>query len=138
MSVMLITSCLMVLVMLMVWRTPTWVALLFFACFGSIEAVYLSATLYKVANGAWFPVLLSGFLLLIMYAWHFGSSRKSIFDQKHAVNVRGLTVRRTKAAAAPRVFLPLRLLPIVSQKISLILLRGLGLQIWRKAPPPTA
>lgn len=129
MSVMLITSCLMVLVMLMVWRTPVWVAALFFACFGCIEAVYLSATLYKVANGAWFPVLLSGFLLLIMYAWHFGSSRKSIFDQKHAVNVRGLTVRQTRAASL--FFLPLRLLLIVSQKERnpRVLLRGLGLHV---------
>ncbi|GAQ83496.1 Potassium transporter family protein [Klebsormidium nitens] len=91
MSVMLITTFLMSLVMLMVWRLPPWLPALFFAVFGFIEAIYLSSTLYKIANGAWFPVLLSGLLLVIMYAWYYGSSRKSLFDQKNMVNAQGLT-----------------------------------------------
>lgn len=101
MSVMLITTFLMSLVMLMVWRLPPWLPALFLAVFGFIEAIYLSSTLYKIANGAWFPVLLSGLLLVIMYAWYYGSSRKSLFDQKNMVNAQGLTVSARAESRGP-------------------------------------
>ena len=50
---MLVTTCLVTLVMLLVWQTPKWLALPFFLVFGTIEGAYFSATLLKVPHGGW-------------------------------------------------------------------------------------
>jgi K+ transporter len=52
-----ITDCLFAIVMMVAWDLPWYLALAFFIFFGTLDAVYLSATLNKVGLA---PFLLSG------------------------------------------------------------------------------
>ena len=50
---MLTTTLLVTLVMVIVWRTPLALALLFLLFFGTIEAAFFSSALLKVPHGGW-------------------------------------------------------------------------------------
>lgn len=50
---MMVTTCLVTMVMLLVWRTHVVLALVFFLIFGAIEGALFSATLLKVPHGGW-------------------------------------------------------------------------------------
>lgn len=67
-----ITTCMIAIVALVVWRLPMLVVLpvwLFFAC---LDGVYLTSVLTKVPEGAWFTILLSAVLCSIFILWRFG------------------------------------------------------------------
>ncbi|KAH9320430.1 hypothetical protein KI387_015069, partial [Taxus chinensis] len=76
MGVMLITTCLVTLVMIVVWNLHILLILPFFIIFGLIEVVYLSAVLNKVPQGGWVPFVISGLFLTIMFSWNYGRSKK--------------------------------------------------------------
>ncbi|XP_057824863.1 potassium transporter 26 [Cryptomeria japonica] len=75
-TVMLITTCLVTLVMLVVWNLHILLVLPYFMVFSAIEGVYLSAVLNKVPKGGWAPIVISGFFLTIMFSWNYGRSKK--------------------------------------------------------------
>jgi KUP system potassium uptake protein len=58
--------------------------------FGSIEALYFSASLIKFLEGAWVPVALSLIFLIIMYVWHYGTIKKYEFDVQNKVPINWL------------------------------------------------
>lgn len=87
MSVLLLTTLLVTLVMLIVWQTPLFLALLFLACFGAVECVYLSAALFKVPQGGWLPLALSLLLGSLMAVWHYGASRQMDYDRRHRLSL---------------------------------------------------
>ncbi|KAK1296452.1 Potassium transporter 6 [Acorus calamus] len=66
-TMMLVTTCLMPLVIIICWHCCVSLALSFLLFFGSIEALYFSASLIKFLEGAWVPIALSLIFLLIMY-----------------------------------------------------------------------
>ncbi|RWR78867.1 LOW QUALITY PROTEIN: potassium transporter 1 [Cinnamomum micranthum f. kanehirae] len=66
--VMFVTSCLMFLVIIIVWKQRIMVAVAFLAFFGSIELFYISASLTKVHEGGWMP--LNSFLDLHVHHKH--------------------------------------------------------------------
>ncbi|CAM8978929.1 unnamed protein product [Rhodiola kirilowii] len=86
-TVMLVTTCLMFLVMVLCWRKSTTLAVCFLVFFGSIEALYFSATLMKFREGAWVPVALSFIFLLVMYAWQYGTLKKYEFEYENRVSI---------------------------------------------------
>ncbi|WVZ85474.1 hypothetical protein U9M48_032397 [Paspalum notatum var. saurae] len=65
-SVMVITTILLVIVMLLIWRVSIWVIIPFCLIFASIEIVYLSSVLYKFKEGGWLPIVTAIVLLTIM------------------------------------------------------------------------
>ncbi|KAF2308569.1 hypothetical protein GH714_010783 [Hevea brasiliensis] len=65
-TVMLVTTCLMSLVMVLCWHKNVFLAICFIFFFGSIEALYFSASLIKFLEGAWVPVALSFIFLAVM------------------------------------------------------------------------
>ncbi|KAB1669976.1 hypothetical protein ES319_1Z210100v1 [Gossypium barbadense] len=71
-TVLLVTTCLMFLVIVMVWKRNILGALAFVIVFGSVELLYFSACLAKVHKGGWFPLVLSLILLSTMCIWHYG------------------------------------------------------------------
>nr|BAO53206.1 potassium transporter [Cryptomeria japonica] len=75
-GVMFITTCLVSLVMLLVWNMHFLFILPFLIIFGFIEGVYLSAVLNKVPQGGWVPFAVSIFFLIIMYSWNYGRQIK--------------------------------------------------------------
>lgn len=86
-TVMLVTTCLMFLVMVIVWRRCVLIALVFLIFFGSIECLYFSASLTKVREGGWVPLALSIIFMAIMYIWHYGFRKKYEFDSQNKVPI---------------------------------------------------
>ncbi|XP_057491210.1 potassium transporter 8-like isoform X2 [Actinidia eriantha] len=89
-TVMLVTTCLMSLVIVLCWHRNVFLAICFIFFFGSIEALYFSASLIKFLDGAWVPVALSFIFLVIMYVWHYGTLKKYEFDVQNKVSINWL------------------------------------------------
>ncbi|CAI9752656.1 unnamed protein product [Fraxinus pennsylvanica] len=89
-TVMLVTTCLMSLVIVLCWHRSVFLAVCFILFFGSIEALYFSASLIKFLDGAWVPVALSFIFLIIMYVWHYGTLKKYEFDVQNKVPINWL------------------------------------------------
>ncbi|XP_020593750.1 putative potassium transporter 8 isoform X2 [Phalaenopsis equestris] len=86
-TVMLVTTSLTSLVMILCWHKPPLLALAFFLFFGSIEALYFSASLIKFLEGAWLPILLALFLMAVMYVWHYATIKKHEYDLHNKVSL---------------------------------------------------
>lgn len=86
-TVMLVTTSLTSLVMIVCWRKPPLLALAFFLFFGSVEALYFSASLIKFLEGAWLPILLALFLMAVMYVWHYATIKKYEYDLHNKVSL---------------------------------------------------
>eukprot|EP00252_Welwitschia_mirabilis_P007842 TRINITY_DN1955_c0_g2_i1.p1 TRINITY_DN1955_c0_g2~~TRINITY_DN1955_c0_g2_i1.p1 ORF type:complete len:641 (+),score=86.78 TRINITY_DN1955_c0_g2_i1:55-1923(+) len=89
-TVMLVTTCLMSLVIVLCWHKNALLALAFIFCFGSIEALYFSASLMKFREGAWVPVILALIFMFVMYVWHYGTIKKYEFDLQNKVSMKWL------------------------------------------------
>ncbi|MQM02718.1 hypothetical protein Taro_035487 [Colocasia esculenta] len=87
-TVMFVTTCLMSLVIIIVWKQKLALAGLFLAFFGSIEMLYISASFIKVAEGGWIPLVLSGICMVIMYVWNYGTLKKHEFDLENKVSMK--------------------------------------------------
>ncbi|XP_042025012.1 potassium transporter 6-like isoform X1 [Salvia splendens] len=86
-TVMLVTTCLMSLVIVLCWRRSVLLAILFVVFFGTIEALYFTASLVKFLEGAWVPIALSFFFMLTMSIWHYGTLKTYEFDVQNKVSV---------------------------------------------------
>ncbi|KAK6160177.1 hypothetical protein DH2020_003558 [Rehmannia glutinosa] len=75
-GVMIVSTTLVTLVMLLIWRTSLLFALCFPIVFGTIELIYLSAVLSKILEGGWLPLAFASFFLCVMYTWNYGSVLK--------------------------------------------------------------
>lgn len=71
-----ITTCLVSLVAVIVWRINALIVILFFLVFGCLDGVYLSAALVKVPNGAWFTLMLAAILSIIFVIWRYGKEQQ--------------------------------------------------------------
>ncbi|KAL5709877.1 Potassium transporter 2 [Ranunculus cassubicifolius] len=90
MTVMLVTTILTALVIVICWRKPPIIALAFLVFFGSIEALYFSASLIKFLDGAWLPILLALILMTVMFVWHYATIKKYEFDLHNKVSLEWL------------------------------------------------
>lgn len=89
-TVMLVTTCLTSLVIMLCWHRPPLLALGFLLFFGSIEALYFSASLIKFLEGAWLPILLALILMAVMLVWHYTTIMKYEFDLHNKVTLEWL------------------------------------------------
>ncbi|KAL8150143.1 hypothetical protein V2J09_019951 [Rumex salicifolius] len=86
-TVMLVTTCLMSLVIVLCWHRSVFLAIAFVLFFGTIEALYFSASLIKFFEGAWVPIALAFIFMLVMYMWHYGTNKKYEYDVQNKVSV---------------------------------------------------
>ncbi|KAJ4973962.1 hypothetical protein NE237_007136 [Protea cynaroides] len=75
-GVMMVSTTLVTLVMLLIWKINLFLALCFPLVFGSIELIYLSAVLTKIVEGGWLPLVFASCFLCLMYIWNYGSVLK--------------------------------------------------------------
>jgi KUP system potassium uptake protein len=54
------------------WGTPLWLVLLGAGCFLSVELLFLSANLTKIAHGAWLPLLIAVVVFTVLTTWQRG------------------------------------------------------------------
>lgn len=86
-TVMLVTTWLMSLIIVLCWNRSVLLAICFVLLFGSVEALYFSASLIKFCDGAWIPVALSLIFLMIMFVWHYGALKKYEFDVENKISL---------------------------------------------------
>ncbi|XP_014504897.1 potassium transporter 1 [Vigna radiata var. radiata] len=86
-TVMFVTTCLMTLVMVIVWKQGIIKAIMFLVLFGSIELLYISASYCKVPEGGWIPLVLSFAFMSIMFTWNYGTMKKHEFDVENKVSM---------------------------------------------------
>ncbi|KAK6234609.1 Potassium transporter - like 10 [Theobroma cacao] len=86
-TVMFVTTCLMALVMIIVWKQRIASAVAFLVIFGSMELLYISASVYKVPEGGWIPLVLAFIFMAIMYIWNYGMTKKHEFDVENKVSM---------------------------------------------------
>jgi KUP system potassium uptake protein len=85
-SVMFVTTCLMTLVISLVWKKHILLAVCFFLFFGFIEGAYITASYIKVPQGGWTPLVLSAVFMLVMCCWHYGTTKKYQFELQNKVS----------------------------------------------------
>ncbi|TVY57436.1 putative potassium transporter 12 [Lachnellula cervina] len=87
-----ITTCLVSLVAIIIWRINFLIVLFFFLVFACLDGVYLSSALTKVPTGAWFTIMLSAILSFVFVLWRFGkenqwaSEREDRFQPDHLLS----------------------------------------------------
>lgn len=79
-AVMIVTTSLMTLVMLVVWRTALALVAAFVLVFGTLELLYFSAVLYKFDKGGYLPLSIAAVLFSVMYVWHYVQTRRHAFE----------------------------------------------------------
>lgn len=84
---MLITTILLTLVMIIIWRTPSLFVALYFIIFFFMEGVYVSAVLTKIPEGGWIPFAISFILAFIMFGWYYGRQRKIQYELTHKIDL---------------------------------------------------
>ncbi|KAK6516105.1 hypothetical protein TWF506_006016 [Arthrobotrys conoides] len=71
-----ITTCLVSIVAVVVWRMNILIVTPIFFIFACFDGLFLSAALTKVPTGAWFTLLVAAILALVMLLWRFGKHRQ--------------------------------------------------------------
>ncbi|KAG7019785.1 Potassium transporter 11, partial [Cucurbita argyrosperma subsp. argyrosperma] len=74
--VMLVTTCLMTLIMILVWHSHWALVLLFTWLSLLVEGFYLSSVIQKVYQGGWVPLVIATAFFIIMYTWHYGTAKR--------------------------------------------------------------
>lgn len=55
------------------WKRPVWQAALGAGVFGVIDLIFIGSNLLKIPDGAWLPLVMGAFLVLIMWTWTRGA-----------------------------------------------------------------
>ncbi|XP_006359444.1 potassium transporter 5-like [Solanum tuberosum] len=84
--VMVLTSCFLVLVMIMIWKTNILFVTIYVLIIGTVELIYLSSVLYKFDQGGYLPLAFSMFLMFIMYVWNYVYRKKYHFELEHKIS----------------------------------------------------
>ncbi|CAK8562656.1 unnamed protein product [Lathyrus sativus] len=83
---MMITTTLVSLIMLVIWKKSLWMVILFFCVFGFTEILYFTSQLTKFTGGGYFPIVLALFLTMIMGIWHYVHKERYMFELKNKVS----------------------------------------------------
>ncbi|XP_015951095.1 potassium transporter 5 [Arachis duranensis] len=84
--VMTLTSALLVLVMIMIWKTNLLLIISYVLIIGSVELLYLSSVLYKFKDGGYLPLAFALFLMSIMYIWNDVYRKKYYYELDHKIS----------------------------------------------------
>ncbi|KAJ5719383.1 potassium transporter [Penicillium malachiteum] len=71
-----LTTCMVTIVALIVWRLPIWIVLPIFVVFALWDGMFLSAALSKVPSGAWFTLMIAIVLTCIFMLWRYGKEEQ--------------------------------------------------------------
>ncbi|XVE73280.1 hypothetical protein DITRI_Ditri11bG0104900 [Diplodiscus trichospermus] len=88
--VMTLTSSLVVLVMIMIWKTNILFIIAYVLVIGSVEFVYLSSVLYKFDQGGYLPLAFAAVLMTVMYVWNNVYRKKYYFELDHKISLERL------------------------------------------------
>ena len=85
--VFLVTTFLMILIMILVWRCH-WILVLAFTCLSLIvELSYFFSVIFKINQGGWVPLVIAGVFFIIMFVWHYGTVKRYEFEMHSKVSM---------------------------------------------------
>ncbi|XP_058083524.1 potassium transporter 5-like isoform X2 [Magnolia sinica] len=84
--VMTLTSALLVLIMVMIWKTHIIIVILYVLIIGSIELFYLSSVLSKFDQGGYLPLVFAAFLVSVMLIWNYVYRKKYMYELDNKVS----------------------------------------------------
>ncbi|KAF3676538.1 Potassium transporter 5 [Capsicum annuum] len=82
----IITTHMVTLVMLVIWKTRIWWITLFYGTYLFIESTYFSAQLTKFTQGGYLPIAFSVVLVIIMGTWHYVQKLRYQFELSNKVS----------------------------------------------------
>ncbi|KAL6012868.1 hypothetical protein ACLOJK_003357 [Asimina triloba] len=75
-GVMLVTSCMLILIMLMIWQINLLLIALFTIIFVTPELAYFASMMYKFKQGGYITLAFAAVLSFIMYVWHYVQAKR--------------------------------------------------------------
>lgn len=84
---MLVTTLLMILIMILVWRCHWLFVLVFTSLSLIVEGTYFSAVLFKINQGGWVPLAIAAAFFITMYAWHYGTVKRYEFEMHSKISI---------------------------------------------------
>ncbi len=100
-TTMLMTTAILYRVMGSIWRWRTIFALSIFALFLTVDIVFFSANLLKIADGGWIPMLVGAAIFIIMTTWHRGLEAMHRIQRRDTLTIDQF-VRRLREHKIPR------------------------------------
>ncbi|OVA04325.1 potassium transporter [Macleaya cordata] len=88
--VMSLTSSLLVLVMIMIWKTNFFLIITYVLTIMLLELLYLSSVLYKFVDGGYLPLIFAAFMMSVMYTWNYVYRKKYLYDLENKVTIQKL------------------------------------------------
>ncbi|KAJ8898807.1 hypothetical protein K2173_007232 [Erythroxylum novogranatense] len=85
--VMTLTSSMLVLIMLMIWKTNILLVITYVLTIGLVELFYLSSVLYKFDQGGYLPLAFAAVLMAIMYVWNDVYRKKYYYELEHKTSL---------------------------------------------------
>ena len=82
---MLVDTLLTFFVIRYAWRYPLWLCILSTGFFLTIDTAFFSATLLKIADGGWFPLVIATCVFVVMSTWRRG--RATLFERLQTSSV---------------------------------------------------
>ncbi|KAH6950398.1 potassium transporter-domain-containing protein [Ilyonectria sp. MPI-CAGE-AT-0026] len=98
-----ITTCMISLVAIIVWRIPALVVLFFFLIFAALDGAFMSSALRKVPEGAWFTIVLAVILSIVFFLWRFGKEQQWAAEAEDRISLSHLLQLPHGPSKAPRV-----------------------------------
>ena len=89
------------------WKWPRWRLILVFVPLACIDFTFLFGNLAKIADGAWVPIVLSGFLFTIFMIWRNGRQqlRKALLAEALPIDQIGTLLDKAQRVPGTAVFL---------------------------------
>lgn len=88
-----ITTCLVALVALIVWRTHWWIVLPIWLIFVTLDGLFLSSAATKFVDGAWFTFVLALILASFFILWRYGKEQQWKCEAKHHLRPQDLLIK---------------------------------------------
>lgn len=90
-----VTTCMVSLVAILVWKLPTYIVVPIWLVFACLDGAFLSSVYEKVPDGAWFTLLLAFILSCIFTLWRFGKECQWKAESQDELSPRALLHRST-------------------------------------------
>lgn len=85
-TVMVITTFMVTLIMLVIWKTNIVWIVMFLVVFGSIEMLYLSSVMYKFMSGGYLPLAITLVLMAMMAIWQYVHVLKYRYELREKIS----------------------------------------------------
>jgi KUP system potassium uptake protein len=91
--VVFLTTCMVSIAAVIVWRLHLVIVLPVFFIFVTLDGLFLSSSLVKVSEGAWFTLMLAVVVSIVIFVWRYGKEKQWKIDSPEGVKFSQLILR---------------------------------------------